>query len=165
MLFPPHQRSFVTGRLDHEKENRKQRARAHGTERASSDFPLDPARTPAGRHVRKQFARAIDELLGDFARLPVDRQGEQAERYRQGVTRLHDSHRSQLSEVERLEFAPILHGEWTRGLDAISGSLPRKPAVPEEPRASRKNATSASPAGRSSSSRKTKTAGVKAQGM
>ena len=113
-------------RLDHEKENRKQRAREHGSERASSDFPLDPSRTPAGRQFRKQLSQAIDELLRSFTGLPENQRVEQADRYRERVTQLHNSHQSRLSKVELLEFASILQDEWTRGLDTISSSLPKQ---------------------------------------
>lgn len=154
----------MTRRFDHEKVNRKKRARKQGTERASSDFPVDPARTPAGRQLQKQLARAIDELLAGFALLTDDVRTKEAEAYRQRVTRIHDSERSRLTEADRLELAPILQGEWSRGLEAIRASLPRQPAVAREHQARRRQVAPAKQSAHSKSRRNSKTARAKAEG-
>lgn len=154
----------MTHRLDHEKANRKERARKQGTERASADFPVDPARTPGGRQLQKQLARAIDELLARFALLTDDVRTREVEAYRQRVTRIHDRERSRLTEADRLELAPILQAEWSRGLEVIRASLPRQPAVARERQARRRKAAPAQPSAHSRSRQNTKTARAKAEG-
>jgi hypothetical protein len=122
----------MTRRLDHEKENKTERARRQGTERSGADFPTNPAKTGPGRRLQKRLNEAITKIVAEFGRVPLGQRVTQADRYRKQITAVYQKEQSELDEAGRVELGPILQTEWRAGLDAIRALLPKKEAPGKE---------------------------------